>query len=374
VTNFLIWLERRLERVSSSVLQNYEQAFKQALTQLIGRTHDPVLKQRFREMLDCPIKNTRGQCRSFSDYILDALIKNGIQRRYDIEAALGYVVEKMLLTKNDAGEPRITVFSDFDETRPYSPGDNPLQARFMKFLQFAVNNIRKGKIPRLGFSTKAVSIGQGRSHDEPNQGVSPEHLPAKATDDRDFDDLVNDLAHVLAQKEAAYGVPLVQIFREMLAGKRSDALRAAYGDRRAKLARQVIIQTIEEYGKKTENYFLLRFVQALKAGERSSTAPPKTAVKPKVQPGKQTDFASIASVIDKFGGEHVGSSQLGQARRRWLELPPRDPSSGYRNRLEEVLAAMVADGVLKATRTAKGAVVYGVGPKIDQYRSGVTVS
>ena len=37
---------------------------------------------------------------------------------------------------------------------------------------------------------------------------------------------------------------------------------------------------------------------------------------------------------------------LGKVRRRWLERPPRDPSSPYPNRLADVLARMVTDGVL----------------------------
>ena len=36
--------------------------------------------------------------------------------------------------------------------------------------------------------------------------------------------------------------------------------------------------------------------------------------------------------------------------------------------LEEVLAKMVQDGVLKATRTVKGALVYSPGPNYEQYR------
>jgi hypothetical protein len=47
-------------------------------------------------------------------------------------------------------------------------------------------------------------------------------------------------------------------------------------------------------------------------------------------------------------------------------VPPRDPSSGHRNRLEEVLAAMVRDGVLKAVRTRSGATVYHRGPRFEE--------
>jgi hypothetical protein len=69
----------------------------------------------------------------------------------------------------------------------------------------------------------------------------------------------------------------------------------------------------------------------------------------------------------------VGTADLGRFRRHWLEYPPRDPSSGFRNRLEEVLAAMVRDGVLKAVQTRNGATVYERGPAFEQYRQGVAV-
>ena len=38
---------------------------------------------------------------------------------------------------------------------------------------------------------------------------------------------------------------------------------------------------------------------------------------------------------------------LGKVRRRWMERPPRDPSSPHPHRLADVLARMVADGVLE---------------------------
>ena len=82
---------------------------------------------------------------------------------------------------------------------------------------------------------------------------------------------------------------------------------------------------------------------------------------------QERDYRSIADVVARFDGP-VGTSHLGRFRRRWLEYPPRDTASGYRNRLEEVLAAMVRDGVLKATRTAGGATFYSPGPAFDEYQ------
>lgn len=355
-------------------MQGYEQAFRAALKTVIERTKNPDLRATFDKMLECPIVDRRGQCRPFANYIVDALLKNGIQQQYDMEAALQYVVEKMLMPSTETGEPKATVFSGFDEDRPYVSGSNPLVARFFKFLQFAIGNIRKGKIVRLR-KTEArpagtVSLGVGRaSEGDPNQGLSPDQLPARTSTEADYRQIVGDLVSRVRQKELAYGLPLVAVFQAMLAGQKSDELRKFYGDRAAKTARQVVIQTIEEFAKTTENFALIRLIQRFQAGEPAAAIrqAPKPAA-PRLPVGKQKDYASIISVIDRFGGRPVGSADFGKYRRRWLEYPPRDPASGYRNRLEEVLAAMTQEGVLKASRTASGATVYSPGPNYDQYR------
>ena len=80
----------------------------------------------------------------------------------------------------------------------------------------------------------------------------------------------------------------------------------------------------------------------------------------------ERDYASIAQVVARFD-RPVGTADLGSFRRRWLEYPPRDPSSGHRNRLEEVLAAMVRDGVLEAIQTRSGATVYERGPRFQEF-------
>ena len=77
------------------------------------------------------------------------LIKNGVNDRFDIEGALSYIFEKMMMPTSNTGEPRNTLFGGFDEKQPYTSGFNPLQARFMSFLKFAINNIKRGKIVRL---------------------------------------------------------------------------------------------------------------------------------------------------------------------------------------------------------------------------------
>src|SRR5947209_3629856 len=103
--DFWAWLatEARRADIEPEVIAGYEHAFKVELRQLISRTHDPALREKLEEMLDCPIRTMRGQCASFTDYILGALIKHGVHRRYDMEQALAYVFEKMMLDKTDTG-------------------------------------------------------------------------------------------------------------------------------------------------------------------------------------------------------------------------------------------------------------------------------
>jgi len=86
---------------------------------------------------------------------------------------------------------------------------------------------------------------------------------------------------------------------------------------------------------------------------------------------RERDYRSIADVVARFE-RPVGSADLDRFRRRWLEYPPRNAASGYRNRLEEVLAAMVKDGVLRATQRAGGATVYSPGERFDQHLRSVS--
>src|SRR4051794_257420 len=100
---FLEWLEslceERQKSVPPEILKSYEYAFQEKLKELLQRTQDPRLRARFEEMLKCPLRDRRGNCRGFAEYILGALVKNDLGNRYDLEAALAYVVEKMLMDR-----------------------------------------------------------------------------------------------------------------------------------------------------------------------------------------------------------------------------------------------------------------------------------
>jgi hypothetical protein len=375
LTDFWTWLESRQTHIQPEVVASYEYAFKTELQRLIARTRDPALRDKFQEMLDCPIRNAQGQCVSFTDYILGALVKQGIHHRFDMEAALGYVFEKMMLPKTEAGELRATVFGGFDEDRPDAMQGNPLQARFMKYLQYAVRNIAKGKIPRLALAERrpggTVSIGQGRSKEgNPAYGISSDAIPDRPSKDADLAEMIEDIKWLLLRKQDQAGLPLAAVFRALTSGMSSEQQRATFGDRITRAARSLIVQTIRDYAEATGNYRLQYLLRQFE-GFRSTRPMPGGKAHQKVVPPKlsdqERDFRSITQVIARF--DHpVGSAQLGSFRRRWLEYPPRDPASEHPNRLSEVLAQMVREGVLKGIQTRQGALVYAPGPNFDLYR------
>lgn len=369
---FREWLLVQEGRVAvpPGVLQGYESAFRQELRQLVTRTQDPRLKAVLTDMVDCPLRDRQGNCRSFTDFIMGALARNGIHHRYDMEAALGYIAEKMLMDRTDKGEPRASLFAGFEE-RPGYDGGNPLLARFLRFLEWAVANIRKGKIVRLRNTESrpqgTVSIGQGRHRPgDAYGGISPDEIEARPSTEGDLGEMVQDIEGLLRRRETEAGFPLVSLFKAIMSGQRTEQQRAKFEDRATRAGRQVIVGVIEDYARSSGNHALVNLLGRV-TGEIET--PRRLQVRPArpVLGDKERDYRSIVSVVTRFD-RPVGTADLGRYRRRWLEYPPRQAGSAFRNRLEEVLAAMVSDGVLKATRTASGAVVYGPGPEFQAYQ------
>ena len=103
--------------VDPAVLQSYENAFQQELQRLIHRTRDPELRLAFSDMETCPVKDQRGRCHRFTDYIISSLWRwAGGDRTIDLEDALQYVVFHMLSRTGERNQPRKSLF-DFDEDR-----------------------------------------------------------------------------------------------------------------------------------------------------------------------------------------------------------------------------------------------------------------
>jgi hypothetical protein len=379
---FLQWVtllsEERQKSVPPEVLRGYDLALRRELERMAKRIDDPEVRSKFASIIDCPIIDGRGSCRGFADYALGALIRNGVQSRYDLEQALQYIFEKMLMTRSDSGDERNTLFTGFDANQPDSA--DHFRARFVTWVSYAVNNIRRGKIPRLSDIERrpagTVSIGQGRQKSvDPYDGVSPDQIAARPSGDADFQEMIDDIKVLLQRKESAYNLPLVKFFMSMVGGARTDQQAKQFGDRPMRAMRSIVKQTVQEYAERTGNFTLLNLLRRYEDFQSSKPMPPTRKPTQIVKPilsDQQRDYASLLQVVDRLG-RPAGTAQFGSARRRWLEYPPRDATSGHRNRLEEVLSKMVHDGVLTATRTAQGAYAYSPGPNAAQYRRAAPV-
>lgn len=371
---FWQWLlaERRQDLVPQEVLDGYEHGFRRALEQLMNKVQDPVLRDKFAKMLDCPVKDAKGRCRSFTDYIVAALVRHGIHKEADVEDVLSYVYQTMMHDRKITGEPKATVFGSFDANRPYGPLGNPLEARFKTAVGNAIRNIAAGRIPRLFNAERrpqgTIAIGQGRG--DQTGSISPDALPSRADSHADLGELVADIRMLLRRKEASYGLPLADLFNSMMMGQNQAEQGKEYGDRAVKVGRQVIVQTIKDYAQSTGNHYLLQLLRRLEEpAEANDLKAPKEKrpASPAWSSPKDQDFASIMQVVDKLG-RPAGTADLGRYRSRWLKFPPRDASSGHANRMGEVLSQMVRDGALQTVRTGRGAQAYLPGPNAGKYR------
>jgi hypothetical protein len=136
--------------------------------------------------------------------------------------------------------------------------------------------------------------------------------------------------------------------------------RQHFGHNKADEGRRIIVATIRQYAQKTENYGLLRLLHRIENPEPRPVPPPKAPPKANLPPDEQ-DFQSIMDVMEKHG-RTIGSGVLGRDRRRWLERKPRNPNSPYTNRLADVLAQMVAAGVIE-----RRGMQYVPGPRYQDY-------
>lgn len=350
------------------VIKSYERAFQQALEGLIERTKDPHLRAKLQAMRDCPIR-VGNHCQGFAEYIVSALIRHGVGNTYDLEAALSYIFSQMMMDRSLAGTPKRTLFGDFDETLPAGQGGNPLEARFKTWLANAVRNVAGGRIPSLRYVERrpggTVSIAPGRPSDSMGS-ISADEIPGRQSSSAETQEMIDDLRSLLRAKELACGLPLGQLFADMLAGDRVVQQRARYGDRRTRMGRQLIIQTLKDYAESSGNEALRNLLQRFESGEPTGRQRPEIKpARPELTPQDQ-DFTSIASVVRQLG-RPVGTADLGRLRRRWLEFPPRDPSSPHSNRMDDTLARMVDQGVLQVARTGRGAVAYAPGPHFERY-------
>ncbi|MCY2987541.1 MAG: hypothetical protein NTY19_06715 [Planctomycetota bacterium] len=193
--------------------------------------------------------------------------------------------------------------------------------------------------------------------------VSADEIPGRAADDSQ--EIMGDITTLLRQRSTP-DIDLVDLFNSILAGTGTRSQRARYGHSNADTGRKKIVQVIQQYAQQTNNWSLMRLVSRFQDfdGTRPEAnrrpAPKPKPAKPTYPPDEQ-DYRSIVELLQRSGRQ--GSMALfGRARRRWLERAPRDPNSPHPNRLADVLARMVQDGVL-----GKRGTKYIPGPQYAKY-------
>ena len=172
--------------------------------------------------------------------------------------------------------------------------------------------------------------------------------------------MLGDITELLRRRSPPE-MPLVDLFLSMLRGEGTRVQRSRFGHARADTMRKIVMQVIRQYACRTQNWHLLRLLDRLQGFEASSPTPARPKPPKPVYPPDEQDYRSIVDVLEKHG-RSVSMMILGKVRRRWLERPPRDPASVHPNRLADVLARMVGDGVL-----GKQGARYVPGPACDKY-------
>jgi len=348
---WLILQERR--EVDPATLQGVEQGFRRALDQLIARTNDPVLRAEFQKMRTCPIRDSQGRCRDFTDYVLGTFLRHGCYG-IDLDDAMQHAFFQLVSPRNMKGQSKVTVF-DFDETRPYNSGDNPLEARIKTSVGRLARTVCGGQIRKLRTLQRpsgTISIGQGEAGLASPNEIADRSDPAR--------ELMQDILTLLHKREKRQpDLALVDLFQSMLRGESIKQQRATFGRQATDLGKRIVKDVIRQYAQDTDNYRLLSLI------EGKPRSKPKPTPKPKLPPDEQ-DYRSIVSVLER-NSRQANLAMLGSKRRRWLERPPRNPSSPHPHRLADVLARMVADGVLEEKKTKAGGRYFVPGPRYGEY-------
>ncbi len=247
---------------------------------------------------------------------------------------------RLLSPVGERGNKKGTLW-DFDESRPYAPGDNPLEARFKTFVMHDIRTLCGHKVRRIRNVDRpagTISITPGRPKDDPQAGIGAGEIPDRQSSD---DELIRDIMELL-KKKSSPDFDLVALFKSILAGEGTRHQRQTFGHSKANLGRKVIVKIIHNYATATENYGLLRFLDRIRNPELKEPRPPKTS-KPEM-PRQERLFRSIVELLERHG-RRCGSSILGKFRRRWVERA--DPSGKYPNLLTAILAAMTASAVIE---------------------------
>jgi hypothetical protein len=152
----------------------------------------------------------------------------------------------------------------------------------------------------------------------------------------------------------------------MLRGENLRSLRVRIGHTRADRTKNALYQAIDSYAQATGNVALRNLLKKHMENKPDPTAPRSRYREKRVDPLAHLspdvrDYISILQVVQVAGGE-ASSAILGKKRARWYGRTPRNPTSPHKTRLHDVLANMVADGVLE-----KRGATYLLGGNAPQY-------
>lgn len=368
MVQFREWLlVQESARVDPSVVASYERGLQDGLNDLIARTRDPDLRTTLERMKRCPVRDQSGACRSFTDYITGTLIRNRCGLA-DPEESFSQVYRQLMSPVNLQGQPRATLFGGFDESKPFGPGTNPLEARFKVSVGNAVRNLCAADRRQSQHGNLSI-VPAGRKEKIPGDAIAADEIPARGQGD-DEREVVGDIRELLAVKQRETpGIPLLDLFQSIISGDTVPAQKVKFGGRAVDSGRKIIVQAVEDYAQSTENWALLRLLGKIREPGAAKAVRQVKPARAKLPPDQQ-DFASIISVMER-NGRTVTLARLQKDRRRWTEWPPRDPASPHPNRLEDVLSRMVADGVLEERKTRGGGRFYVPGAGYERHLAAV---
>jgi hypothetical protein len=306
---------------------------------------------------------------------LAGVVRMGLHRRMDPEEALNFLAARILMPRPGGA----SLFGDFQEAPPAYEGDNPLRARFHAWLDNSLRELRNragkiGNVERL--PGERVPVGPG-GEDEPGEGTRDVAAPPES--ERDFQEMLEDVRRAALARGEEAGLPMAEFFEAMLAGKRSDALRAHFGHTAAERARAVVVGTLRDYAEGTGNDILLSLLGRMEARQPTRRRKPGLTAKGQALqraaarlslPPAEADEASILELLESRRGASPGrfGISLGEIRKKrgnWTGQPPHDPNSPHGTRLRDTLARMVAKGILEE-RAQGRATVYYPGPNYPE--------
>ena len=265
---------------------------------------------------------------------VSAFIKNGIQNRYDIESALSYVAEKMLMPTSDSGDPRITLFGGFDEAKPYTPGFNPLQAGFHAILEICreQHQERQNSSPSSGRTpSTTVASAWGEVMTTTPAPLPPTRLLLELRTKAISARWLKKSPCCSDAKSLLTGCRWFGLLQAIIAGQNTQQQRVRFGDRVTKMARPIIVQKpIRDYAQSSGNDRLLSLLDKFKDFRANQATPGRRVVKANQNEitgegtGLREHFVGLGAARVDPGGQ----CQSGRYRRRWLDYPAQESGVG----------------------------------------------